>query len=132
MTGKEQARRTPQEVLEDHLTRLQAGDLESDLHHNFAEDCAVLTHFGNYFGREGAREAISICREDLRDARLTYRDRIVHGELALLEWTAHGADTEVEDGSDSFLIQNGEIQVMAISYTARPRAATSSRSQPER
>lgn len=109
--------RSSYQVFEDHLKRALEGDVEGDITHSFAEDCILLTSFGTFQGREGVRQAAELLERQLPNARYQYETRICHGEICLLEWSAEGEGTRVEDGADSFLIQDGLIKVMTIHYT---------------
>lgn len=112
--------RSATEVFEDHLRRALAGDIQADIAGNFAEDCILLTSFGSFGsfeGREGVRQAARLLEKQLPDAEYRYAQRICHGELCFLEWTAEARGARVEDGADSFLIQDGLIRVMTIHYT---------------
>lgn len=112
--------RSTKDVLEDHLQRALSRDIDADISRNFAEDCVVLTCFGNFHGRDGARRAAELLEQQLPNAQYHYTTTICNGELAMLEWTAEADGARVEDGADSFLIQDGVIRVMTVHYTSRP------------
>jgi hypothetical protein len=112
--------RTIQEVLQDHLTLAVIGDVDTDLERNFADDCVLLTSFGVFKGKAGARAAARLLADQLPHARFDYRTELWDGELAFLEWTADSDRARVDDGADSYLIRNGRIEAMTIHYTVRP------------
>ena len=109
--------RSTQEVFEDHLDLAQQGNVEIDLERNFAEDCVLLTTYGVFRGREGARAAADLLGKQIGRTKYEYRTRLWHGEIAFLEWTAKTPTATVDDGADSFLIRDGLIRVMTIHYT---------------
>jgi hypothetical protein len=111
--------RSTKDVLEDHLQRALVRDIDTDISRNFAEDCVILTCFGNFHGRDGVRRAAELLEAQLPNARYHYNTTICNGELALLEWTAEADGARVDDGADSFLIQDGAIRVMTVHCTPR-------------
>jgi hypothetical protein len=66
------AERSPREVLADHLHQAAAGDIETDLARNHAEDVGVLTGFGAFRGHEGLREANRRLQRELPGAAYRY------------------------------------------------------------
>jgi hypothetical protein len=112
--------RSTDEVFADHLNLALAGDLETDLGRHYGDDSVFLTSFGVYQGREGARELAQLLEQQVPDARCEYHTRLTQGEMAFLEWTAISEKTRVDDGADSFLIQDGRIRVMTIHYRVVP------------
>jgi hypothetical protein len=110
--------RSAREVLDDHLALADAWDFETDLQRNFSEDIVLLTGYGIFRGIEGVREKVRLLAEHLPGGRWTYRTIMADGELGFLEWTAEADNgARVEDGADSYLIQNGRIRAMTIHYT---------------
>lgn len=113
MTGGRPAR----EVIDDHLALAAAGDWETDIERNMAEDIVVLTGFGVFEGREQVRTLAALLDAQLPDARFEYTTVVVRGEFAFLEWTADATGARVRDGADSFLIRGGRIVAQTIHYT---------------
>lgn len=109
--------RTTQEVFDDHLALADQGDIETDIARNYAEDCVLLTTYGVFKGHSGVREAGQLLMRQLPQARFEYLTRMVYGEIAFLEWTGESEGFRVEDGTDTFLIRDGRIQVMTFHYT---------------
>lgn len=92
--------RSVEEVLEDHLRRQLAYDLDGDVAANYAEDCIVVTSEGVFL------------------ARYTVLAKHYRGELALLEWMAERDGILLTEGLDTFLIRDGVIRVMTTSFGA--------------
>jgi|GEM_PF-2639511 hypothetical protein len=110
--------RSVEEVLEDHLRRQLAYDLDGDVAANYAEDCIVVTSEGVFLGRAGAREAEELFHRRLPGARYTVLAKHYRGELALLEWMAERDGILLTEGLDTFLIRDGVIRVMTTSFGA--------------
>lgn len=111
------ARREPREVLDDHLALAAAGDWETDLARNVAEDVVVLTGFGVFEGREQVRVLAELLDAQLPRARFEYTTVVVRGEVGFLEWRAEADGARVRDGADSFVIRDGRIVAQTIHYT---------------
>lgn len=114
-------RRTPDDVLSDHLRKLQEGHIEEDIYQNYAEDAVVLSGSGIHRGHRGARRAALVLRKSLPGVHLEIRNRVVEGEYALVEWVGHAGDKEVLDGADSFVIRDGRIVAHTSHYTVQAR-----------
>lgn len=115
MTGRSTA-----DVFNDHLQLRAAGDLETDLRRNYAEDVVVLCSSGVLHGLDGMRKSAGRLDEQLPDAEFSYVTREVYGEYAFLEWQATSDLATVEDGADSFVIRDGLIRMQTIHYTLKP------------
>ncbi len=111
------AGRAPREVLDDHLALAAAGDWETDLARNVAEDVVVLTGFGVFEGREQVRVLAELLDAQLPRARFEYTTVVVRGEVGFLEWRAEADGARVRDGADSFVIRDGRIVAQTIHYT---------------
>ncbi len=115
---KERSRRSPREVLDDHLELARSWDFETDLRRNFADDIVLMTSYGVYRGIEGLRAKVELLDEQMPGGRWTYHNVMVEGKLGFLEWSGiadNGA--RVEDGADSYLIEEGRIRAMTIHYS---------------
>ena len=70
------------------------------------------------------RELARLLELELPEAPYIYRNRLVEGHVAFLEWTAEAEHTRVRDGADSFLIENGWIVAQTIHYTVKAKQGT--------
>lgn len=114
----ETASRSAEEVLEDHLQQAIEGTVDEDLARNYAVDVVVLTSDGVHHGHDGVRDLAALLQEQLPQSQFSYTAKVVAGEAALLEWTAHDNNgSRVDDGVDSFLIRDGRIRAQTIHYT---------------
>lgn len=116
------ARRSPREVLDDHLALAAAGDWVTDLERNVADDIVVLTGFGTFEGRDQIRVLAELLDAQLPNARFEYTTVALRGEVAFLEWRADADGARVRDGADSFVIRDGRIVAQTIHYTVDPAA----------
>jgi hypothetical protein len=114
--------RSAGEVFEAHLEAAARGDVETDIEENFGTDVVLLTGVGIFRGHAGVRLSRAILAADAPEARFRYLTRLVDGEFAFLEWRADADAIEIDDGADSFLVQDGLIRVQTIHYTVRHRA----------
>lgn len=112
--------RSTADVVDDHLSLAQQGDVEADIHRNFAADCVLMTTYGMFRGHDGIREAAQLLQLQLGDTGYTYRTRMSYGELGFLEWTVSSDRGRVEDGADSYWVRDGLIRAMTIHYTVKP------------
>ena len=118
--------RSAAEVLDDHLNIAQGWEetddfealVEEDLRRNVAPDIVILTGRGTFRGHEGVMELARMLAEELPEHRaFQYTYRSVEGRMAFLEWTYEDGASRVQDGADSYLIENGKIVAQTIHYT---------------
>ncbi|RDV36450.1 nuclear transport factor 2 family protein [Bradymonadaceae bacterium TMQ3] len=115
------ARRSAREVLEDHLDLARRWDFETDLERNFDPDIVLMTTYGIFRGVEGLRQKVRLLQEQLPEGVWTYHSIMVERHLGFLEWSGVGENgARVEDGADSYLIEEGKIRAMTIHYTVIP------------
>jgi hypothetical protein len=108
--------RSTREVFEDHLRLRVAGDLETDLARNYAEDVVLLCDVGVFRGHDAIRESAGRLGLQLPDAQFEFTSEQVADEYALLVWKADSARFRVEHGADSFAIREGRIRMQSIYY----------------
>jgi ubiquinone/menaquinone biosynthesis C-methylase UbiE len=117
--------RSAEEVFRDHLALRARGETELDIARNYDPNATLIRGSKVHSGQGGVRECAHQLSQDIGDARVTYKTIRVEGEVAFLEWTAHGDGVVVEDGVDTFLIRDGRIVTKTVHYTVqaqRPRA----------
>lgn len=107
------------EILADHLEFLKLGPdaLNEDLQRNYSPDVVLLTSHGIYYGHTGVKLIHGILYRQLPEVKLSYRNILCEGDMALLEWTADSPRGEVLDGVDTYVIRNGRIVAQTIHYT---------------
>jgi SnoaL-like domain len=111
------SQRSAVEVLDDHLRLASENDLEADLARNVAEDIVVLTARGVFHGHPGVRGLARQLMDEVPSGEWRYRQRLVEGRVAFLEWTVDSGPFRVCDGADSYLIEDGKIKAQTIHYT---------------
>jgi hypothetical protein len=113
---KEEKTRTTKEVLEDHLHCRKRGDVEGDLKRNFSEDVVILTSRGKFFGHNNVRHLNKLLHEAMQTENYEFPVKLVEGPYAFVQWRARQPGESVEDGADSFIIENGKITMQTIHY----------------
>jgi hypothetical protein len=108
--------RSAEEVLHDHLRLRAAGDAETDVETNYAEDVVVVDRYEVRHGVEGVRDAAEQLAGDLPDATFEYVTTHVAGEIGYLEWRAVADGSVVRYGADTFVIRDGLIRAQTIYY----------------
>jgi hypothetical protein len=121
METKNNAERDPEEVFDDHLKLANNGELEEDLVRNYTEDIVLLTSYGDFYGHDGVREAAKLLQKQLPGGKYNYVLKRCHENVCFLQWTGDSKKSFIEDGADSFLIENGKIKIQTIYYTVTER-----------
>lgn len=114
--------RSAREVLEDHLRLRKEGDLETDLHRNYAEDVVLLCGAGILRGFDGVRESARRLSQQVPHGKYEYLNVLVDGDFGFLEWRAQSDNTIVHDGADSYVIRDGRIVAQSIHYTVERKS----------
>ena len=109
-------RRSTREVLEDHLRCRMDGDVEGDIDRNYSPDVVMLTSKRAHEGHDAVREFHAILREHVPDD-YEIPLKLVKGPYAFIEWRAREPGRSVEDGADSFVVEDGKIVFQSIHYT---------------
>jgi hypothetical protein len=115
------AERTTTEVLEDHLRRRSAGDLDGALAHNYAPDIVLLCKEVVFHGTDAVRESAAILGLQMPHSSFDYVSCQTFGEYGYLEWRADSDRVRIDDGADSYVIRDGRIQMQTIHYTPIPK-----------
>lgn len=108
--------RSTREVFEDHLKLRMKGDLETDLARNYSETVTLLTVNSNVRGHDAMRMSARRLAEQLPDGKFEFVAKQVNGPYALLIWRARSDRFRAVDGADSFVIEDGRIQMQTIHY----------------
>jgi hypothetical protein len=111
--------RSTRDVIEDHLRRRAAGDLEGDLQHNYDPDVIVLHQDGEARGHEGIRLLAERFSRYQNDGSLRCQRLLTSGEIGVLEWSGLGGrtDTMMLEGMESFVVRDGLIAAQTLNYT---------------
>lgn len=109
--------KTTEEVFEDHLQKRAAGKVEADIETNYADDVIVLTGTGIFRGHQGVRDSAAELSHYLGRGEFDYRNKLVEGDYAFLEWQGKSGGRRVCDGADSFVVRDDKIVMQSIHYT---------------
>lgn len=112
--------RTTQEVFDHHVQALIARNLD-EVVADYAENAFIITPEGVTRGRPAIRGLFANLLEALPNAQFAAKTLIIEGEVLFLEWTADSARNKVNDGVDTFLIRNGQIQAQTVKFTLTPK-----------
>ena len=112
--------RTPQEIFAHHAEALGAGDLEGIVA-DYAEDAVFISPAGVLRGLDGIRVAFTQLLSDVPTADWTLKTQIYEGDVLFLEWAADAGATFVDDGIDTFVFSDGQIQLQTVRYTLQRR-----------
>jgi ketosteroid isomerase-like protein len=108
--------RTPEEIFAHHAQALGGGDLEGIVA-DYADDAVFISPAGSKYGKDGIRAAFTQLLADVPDAAWELKTQIYEGDVLFLEWSAVAAATRVDDGIDTFVFRDGQIQVQTVRYT---------------
>lgn len=108
--------RSTSEVLQDHLCRRAAGDIEGDLVHNYSPDVVFLCEHGASRGWPAVRESAVRLEKQLAGGRFEVIAQTIDDEYALLLWTAASKKNIAECGVDSFIIRQSRIVMQSVHY----------------
>jgi ketosteroid isomerase-like protein len=108
--------RTPEEIFAHHAQALGGGDLEGIVA-DYADDAVFISPAGSKYGKEGIRAAFTQLLADVPEAAWELKTQIYEGDVLFLEWSAVAAATRVDDGIDTFVFRDGQIQVQTVRYT---------------
>lgn len=112
-------RRSTEEVLHDHLRLRAAGELETDLADNYADDIVVVDRYEVRVGHDGVRDAAGQLAHELPGVTFDYVTTHVAGEVGYLEWRAHADGASVHYGADTFVVRDGLIRAQTLYYRVR-------------
>lgn len=114
-------KRSAEAVFEDHLKLAIERDMEAELSRNNAEEIVLLTNFGVFHGHQGVREAAELLEKELPNGTFNYKVKLCHDNICYLHWTGDSEEASIEDGADSYLIENGRIKIQTIYYTVKKK-----------
>ena len=108
--------RSTREVIDDHLRCRMDGDVEADIERNYAEDVVMLTSHGPASGHDAVRHFAAILRKHVpHDYQIVAQE--TDGRFGFIAWRAREPGKSVEDGADSFVVENGKIVFQSIHYS---------------
>ena len=114
------AQRTPEEVFQHHVQALGAEDVEAILL-DYGETSRVISPAGVMQGKDAIRTFFTELVRTVPKAQWTVKTMFVENIL-FLEWTADSDRARISDGVDTFIFQNGLIQIQTVRFTAVPKS----------
>jgi hypothetical protein len=117
--------RSTRDILDDHLRRRAAGDLDGDLLANYAPDVIVLHPDGEAFGHEGVRWLADRFSRYQVDGEFRCHRVLTAGEIGVLEWSGRGGRTDTLwiEAMESFVMREGLIAAQTLTYITAYAAA---------
>jgi len=111
--------RTTRNVLDDHLARRSAGDLDGDLSTNYDPDVMILHSGGALRGHDGVRDLDRQLSRYRSTNSLQCHRLLTSGELGVVEWSGLGGrtDTLTLEGMESFIVRGGLIVAQTVHYS---------------
>jgi hypothetical protein len=90
--------RSVEDALRDHLHAVNTGDVQAILE-DYADDSVILT-------AQGALEA-----------KVSAKSTVMAGDALIVWWTAESPAGRVDDGVDTFVVEDGLIKLQSSSFT---------------
>ena len=117
--------RSTRDVLDDHVRRRAAGDLDGDIQINYDPDVIVLHPNGEARGHDGVRRLARRFARYLNAGSFRCHRLLTSGEIGILEWSGLGGltSTLTLEGTESFVVRNGLIAAQTLNYTGAYVAA---------
>jgi ketosteroid isomerase-like protein len=121
--------RSTQEVLEHHLDRLGAGDLDGVLA-DYAPDVLLITPPGHFSpdgilrGTAGATLGFRALIGELGQPGVSFQMQhiSIDGDYAYIVWRAETPDNSYDFGTDTFVVRNGRIVAQTFAAKIIPKA----------
>jgi predicted SnoaL-like aldol condensation-catalyzing enzyme len=111
--------RSSQDVLAAHLDALGKGDLDLILA-DYREDSVLLTAQGVFEGKAMIEAFFTQALGALPQAKFKATGIYPAGDAVLLHWTAESPGGRIDDGVDTFVVDDGAIQLQTASFTITP------------
>lgn len=110
-------------VLENHLDRFGAGDLDG-LMNDYTDESVLFTPQGPLKGRGPIRGLMSGLFAEFAKpgARFTLQIQSTAGDVGFIVWSAETADNRYEFATDTFVVQGGKIAYQSFAGRIVPRA----------
>lgn len=116
----ELSKRTPEEIFGHHAQALGAEDLDAVIL-DYADTACLISPSGVLRGKDAIRNFFADLFQALPQAQWGVKT-IYEENILFLEWTGDSRKASVSDGVDTFIFQNGLIQVQTVRCTIVPKA----------
>src|SRR5262245_33991877 len=113
------------EVIDNHVSRFRAGDIEGMLA-DYSADAILFTPGGALRGRSeiGALLKNMLAEFGKPGASEKVHTAIFEGDYAYLVWSGETADNLYELATDTFIIRNGKIAVQSFAGKVTPKRSS--------
>lgn len=105
--------RATREVVADHLDKQSRGLIEEDLALNYSPAALLVVAQRLYRGHAGLRHLWRQLAAAAPGARFEFGPALVHGAVAVVDWRAAAAGRCLAAGTDSFVVESGQIIAQA-------------------
>jgi ketosteroid isomerase-like protein len=109
------------DVFRDHLSAVNSGDIQTILM-DYAEDAQILTAQGALKGREGVEAFYTQAFSLLPGAQIVVKQTVAGENSLLVWWSASSSAGRIDDGIDTFVIEDGLIVLQTPTFTVQPSA----------
>jgi predicted SnoaL-like aldol condensation-catalyzing enzyme len=116
----ELSKRTPEEIFAHHAQALGAEDLDAIMV-DYADTAYLIIPSGIQRGKDAIRNFFAGALQALPQAQWGVKT-IFEDNILFLEWTADSTKASVSDGVDTFIFDDGLIQVQTVRCTIVPKA----------
>jgi ketosteroid isomerase-like protein len=122
IAGDERGMRSTREVIENHLARFAARDLDGILS-DYAPSAVLFTPDGPLRGLDSIRALFEAMLAEFAKpgARFELGRLSVEGDHGFIVWTAETAENVYELGTDTFVVRDGRIQVQSFAGKIAPK-----------
>jgi len=111
--------RSAQEVVEAHLAAVAQGDLATILK-DYRDDVVIVTPQGALEGHAGVEAFFTQALTALPELKLSVKSVVYTGDVGLLQWTATSTAGRVNDGVDTYVLEEGAIKFETATFTVEP------------
>ena len=111
--------RSAQEVVEAHLAAVAKGDLVTILK-DYRDDVVIVTPQGVLEGHSGVEAFFTQALTALPGLKLSPKSIVYARDVALLLWTATSTAGRVNDGVDTYVLEDGAIKFETVAFTVEP------------
>jgi len=111
-----------QSVLDNHLARFAAGDLDG-LMADYTDESVLFTPSGPLQGRQAIRGLMTglFAEFGKPGARFSMQIQSIAGDVGFIVWTAETADNRYEFATDTFVVRGGKIAHQSFAAKLVPR-----------
>jgi ketosteroid isomerase-like protein len=112
-------RRSAGDVFRDHLLAVNSGDMQTILK-DYADHAQMLTAQGALKGRAGVEAFYTQAFSMLPGAQVAVKQTVAGENCLLVWWSAESSVGRIDDGIDTFVIEDGLIVLQTPTFTVQP------------